>query len=102
MMGAGVDTTYRYTVVELTERWVKLGVDMIQTAGPQPIEQVMLKGKLISLNSKGKGSVSIPLDKMVPDTKLSSTTEFAFSVGDNDEMKVGATLVIGMAMKPAK
>ncbi len=102
MMGGSVDTTYRYKLVEATDKWVKLSVEMLQTAGAQPLQQGMLKGKLVQLTSKGQGTASIPLDHLVPESKIDATTEFAFTVGDSDEMKVNATMVIGMAVRPVK
>ncbi len=102
MMGASVDTTYRYKLVEATGRWIKLSVDMVQQAGPQPIEQGALRGKLISLSTKGRGTSSLPLDRLVPDAKVDAKTEFSFTIGDHDEMKVAAVMEVAMTMKPVK
>ena len=102
MMGASVDTTYRYKLVEATGTWIKLSVEMLQVAGPQQIEQGMLRGKLVSLSTKGRGTASIPLDRMVPSVSVDAKTEFAFTIGDHDEMKVGAVMEVGIAMRPVK
>jgi hypothetical protein len=102
VMGATVQTLYRYTLVEATATWVKLSVVMLQTAERQPIENGAMKGNLVKLTTKGRGIASIPFSKLAPTAKIDSSTEMAFTIGDHDEMRVSATMQLGIQIRPAR
>lgn len=100
--GMTLDQTATMTLDEVTDDDFKLGMELVQKAGPQMVDGPMGKVEIVDITSKGKGTLAGSTRKIVPTkSEMMTNSVQEMKIGDQ-ALKMDMKIGMKMASEPAK